>query len=298
MRSEDLLRDADAAMYEAKRDGGSGYEVFEPGMGPRVSESVRRELENNLRRAADSPAEEFRLRYQPKALLGEGRTSGFEALLRWESPEYGILEPPDFIPLAEATGLVVPIGRWVFGEACRQARVWRDRYGEAAPPVWVNLSARQFRHPDLAGQVSGAIEEAGLGPGGLGLEIPERVLTEGGSSTIAKLRELKSLGVRLAVDGFGTGYSSLSYLNRLPVESLNIDRSFVLGLTKSPESAVLVSAMVGLGRALGLKVVAQGVESDEQLARLEEMECEGIQGYWFSHPLPAPDASEFLQKHL
>ena len=298
VRSEDLLRDADAAMYEAKRRGGGGYEVFKAGMGPQVSGEVRRGLENSLRRAADSPAEEFRLRYQPKSLVGEGRTLGFEVLLRWESPEHGTLSPQDFMPLAEETGLMVPIGQWVFEEACRQARVWRDRYGDAAPPVWVNLSARQFRYPDLTGQISSAIEETGLGQGALGLEIPERVLTEGGSSTIPKLRELKSLGVRLAVDGFGTGYASLSYLSRLPVESLNIDRSFVFGITKSPESAVLVSAMVGLGRALGLKVIAQGVESDDQLARLEEMKCEGIQGYWISYPLPPLDASAFLQEHL
>ena len=298
VRSEDLLREADAAMYEAKRRGGGGYEVFKPGMGPQVSGVVRRGLEDALQRAADSPAQEFRLRYQPKSLLGDRRTLGFEALLRWESPEHGTLSPPDFIPLAEETGLLVPIGRWVFREACRQARVWRDRFGEISPPVWVNLSSRQFRTPDLTGQVSEAMEEAGLGRGTLGLEIPESVLMEGGSRTIAKLRELKSLGVRLAVDGFGTGHSSLSYLNRLPIESLNIDRSFVLGLTKNPESAVLVSAMVNLGRALGLKVVAQGVESDDQLARLQEMECEVIQGYRVSYPLLAPDASEFLLDHL
>jgi diguanylate cyclase (GGDEF)-like protein/PAS domain S-box-containing protein len=288
-RAGDLLRDADAAMYEAKREGKNRYKVFEAGMGHGASERLG--LENDLRRALRRG--ELRLHYQPEVLLQGGRTVGVEALLRWERPGRGLVPPAEFVSIAEETGLIVSMGHWVLREACRQAREWRGRYADA-PTVWVNLSARQLHQADLAGELSGILNEAGLPPEGLGLEITESVLVEYGGTAISTLNELRALGVKLAIDDFGTGYSSLSYLKRLPVDLLKVDRSFVAGIDKSPEDEVLIAAVINLAQALDLRVVAEGVETPDQLRKLRSLGCDFAQGYLFSRPLPAEEAMPFL----
>ena len=305
-RSEDLLRKADLAMYEAKRRGKSRHVVYEVAMGTQVG--TRLKLENDLRRALSR--EEFELYYQPKVSLTDGRVVGVEALLRWHHPERGLVSPAEFIPLAEETGLIVAIGRWVLRRACEQAHEWRSegpwqeqRTGEgqdvlSTPTMWVNLSARQLHEPDLSRQVKGTLEETGLEPGGLGLEITESVLVGDGSASVSLLEDLKALGVPLAVDDFGTGYSSLAYLKRLPVDYLKIDRSFVAGLDIDAGDETIVSAVMGLARAMKLEVVAEGVETAGQLDRLRELQCQRGQGFYWSRPLPAEAASGVLLRGL
>ena len=313
-RPEDLLRKADLAMYEAKRRGKGRHVVYEATMGQQVG--ARLKLENDLRRALGR--DEFELYYQPKVSLADGRFVGVEALLRWHHPERGLVSPTEFIPLAEETGLIVSIGRWVLRQACQQAHEWRsqgpwrsvwqsqqqERYTEedyaapSPPTMWVNLSARQLHEPDLSRQVKGVLEETGLEPGGLGLEITESVLVGDGSASVSLLEDLKALGVSLAVDDFGTGYSSLAYLKRLPVDYLKIDRSFVGGLGVDAGDETIVSAVLGLARAMKLEVVAEGVETRGQLERLRELECQRGQGYYWSRPLPAEAASGVLLRGL
>ena len=314
---EDLLRRADVAMYEAKRKGKARYEVFAPDMDSRALGRLK--LETDLRRAIER--EEFRVHYQPEALLGTGlrqhlgfsanpsivglsctsafRIVGMEALVRWEHPEQGLISPTEFIPLAEETGLIVPIGRLVLEEACRQACEWQERH-LLEPPLMmsVNLSARQFEDPDLAQDVARALRQTGLDPHSLILEITESVAMKDVRSSIDTFGELKALGVKLAIDDFGTGYSSLSYLKRFPANYLKIDRSFVVGLGEDPDDKELVSGMVGLAHALGLKVIAEGVKSAEQLAWLQEMGCDFAQGYYFGRPLSREAASEFLTRQF
>ena len=238
--------------------------------------------------------------YQPKIDLRTGRVSGVEALVRWDRPSAGITNPSEFVPLAEETGLVVPLGKWVMKEACRQAEEWMRGIGaDALEPftIWVNLSARQFAEPGLVAEVSEILKESGLGPENLGLEVTESALMEHGPGTLSALHGLKALGVKLAIDDFGTGYSSLSYLKRLPVDALKIDRSFVAGLGKNPEDEVLISAMIDLAQALGLRV-AEGVELPGQLDRLARMNCDFAQGFHLARPLPVEVASSFLQAKL
>ncbi|MDP9457558.1 MAG: EAL domain-containing protein [Actinomycetota bacterium] len=290
---DDLLRWADVAMYEAKRKGKAHHAVFDPSMDARALERLR--LGADLGRAVERG--EFRVHYQPEVELSTGRIVGFEALVRWEHPEQGLVSPARFIPVAEETGLIVPIGRWVLEEACRRAKEWQEHRPNGPPPLMsVNLSARQFEHPDLACDVARALGESGLDPGRLVLEITESVLMEDAPSTIATLEELKSLGVGLAVDDFGTGYSSLSYLRRFPVDYLKIDRSFVDGIEEDSGGAVLVSGIVDLGHALGLSVVAEGVETEGQLGLLRGMGCELAQGYHFARPMPGEEAGVLLEK--
>ena len=307
-RPEELLRKADLAMYEAKRRGKGRHVVYEAAMGTQVGERLK--LENDLRRAL--ARNEFTLYYQPKVSLTDGRVVGVEALLRWNHPERGLVSPAEFIPLAEETGLIVAIGRWVLRRACQQAHEWRsegpwrsegswqERWAEedsgslSTPTMWVNLSARQLQEPDLSRQVSAALEETGLDATGLGLEITESVLVGDGSASVSLLEDLKALGVKLAVDDFGTGYSSLAYLKRLPVDYLKIDRSFVGGLGVNAGDEMIVSAVMGLARAMKLEIVAEGVETAGQLERLREMGCERGQGYYWSRPLPSEAASEIL----
>ncbi|PLS87591.1 MAG: GGDEF domain-containing protein [Actinobacteria bacterium] len=290
---DDLLRWADVAMYDAKRKGKAHHAVFDPSMDARALERLR--LGADLRRAAERG--EFRVHYQPEVELSTGRVVGFEALMRWEHPEQGLVPPGRFIPVAEETGMIIPIGRWVLEEACRQAKKWCEGRPNGPPlAMSVNLSARQFAHPDLARDVARALGESGLDPGCLVLEITESAVMEDARSTIDTLEELESLGVGLAIDDFGTGYSSLSYLRRFPVDYLKIDRSFVDGIEEDSGDAVLVSGIVDLAHALGLSVVAEGVETEGQLGLLRGMGCDLAQGYHFSRPMPGEEADTLLEK--
>ena len=290
---ENLLRGSGIAMYEAKEMGKNRHVVFDASMDGRSSRRIA--LESGLRRAVE--AGEFVLRYQPLVEVDGGETVGLEALVRWDRPGQGLVPPSDFVPLAEETDLIVSIGRLVLIEACTRAREWRDAGGRG-PTVWVNLSARQLREPGLLDSVSDALGASGLDPEGLGLEITESVAMDtsglGAERTAATLRALRGLGVRLAIDDFGTGYSSLSYLKRLPVDFLKIDRSFVAGLARETDDAAIVSAVIDLARAMGLRVTAEGVETDEQLQVLTDLGCHQAQGYLISRPLPWEGVRDFL----
>ena len=290
-RSDLLLSRADAAMYEAKGLGKGCYAVYDPA-GP-VRSRDRLRMVNDLRAALERG--EFLLHYQPKVDLRTGAISHVEALVRWHHPRRGLVLPGEFVPLAEETGLIIPLGRWVLEEACARVRRWQEIYPSAPTLVAdVNLSAKQFRQPDLAEDVSNILKETGLDPACLELEITEGVLMDDAPATGAVLAELKALGVRVAVDDFGTGYSSLSYLKRFSVDTLKIDRAFVGGLGTDPEDAALVSGMIGLAQALGLDVVAEGVETERQVAILKEMGCGMAQGYHFSRPLSDEAATVLL----
>jgi diguanylate cyclase (GGDEF)-like protein/PAS domain S-box-containing protein len=290
---EALVRNADVAMYQAKVNGKARYQVFEPSMNARANE--RLELETDLHRAIERG--ELRVYYQPIVSLKTGRISEMEALVRWERPAHGMVSPAEFIPLAEDVGLIVPIGQWVLEEACQQARLWQQRYPSDPPLVMsVNLSARQFQQPTLIEDIRRALDETGLDPGTLKLEITESVVMQKAESTIATLQELKGLGVQLAIDDFGTGYSSLSYLKRFPVDTLKIDRSFVAGIDADSQDTAIVDAMLALARALKLTVTAEGIESLAQLRRLHALGCDRGQGYYFAKPLPAGAISTLLTR--
>jgi diguanylate cyclase (GGDEF)-like protein len=285
-----LLSQADAAMYEAKRQGKARYAIYDPATHVRSRERLR--MGNQLKVALERS--EFVLYYQPKVDLRTGTIVHMEALLRWHHPQRGVVLPSEFIPLAEESGLITPLGQWVLKEACTQIRRWQVLYPRARTLVAdVNLSASQFHQPNLGGEAAKILNETGLDPSHLELEITESVLMEDAPSTVAPLKQLKDLGVRVAIDDFGTGYSSLSYLKRLPVDTVKIDRSFVNGLTSDLEDEVLVSGMINLAHALGLRVVAEGVETEQQAARLKAMGCEMAQGYQFYRPVSA-EAATFL----
>ncbi|MGN6562434.1 MAG: EAL domain-containing protein [Thermomicrobiales bacterium] len=288
-----LLRDAEVAMYRAKNRGRDGYEIFESSMNARAIE--RLELEADLRQALDR--REFVLYYQPQVDLASGRIVGAEALIRWLRPARGLVPPGDFIPLAEETGLINPLGWWTLEEACRQARRWQERpRARHAPPlrVAVNLSARQFQEPHLSAQVGAILDRVGLEPRLLQLEITESAVMEDAAATIATLRDLKALGVALAIDDFGTGYSSLSYLKRFPVDTLKIDRAFVTGLGCETEDDAIARTIIGLADILGLTVTAEGVETSAQRARLAALNCGHAQGYYFGRPAPASVFDQLL----
>ena len=285
---EQMLRDADAAMYRAKSRGRSRTELFDEVS--RTHTVNRLALESALHGAVER--NEFRLLYQPKVSLDTGRVAGFEALLRWQHPTRGLLAPDEFIGVAEDSGLIVPIGRWVLMEATRQGAEWSD--GRAPQLMCVNLSARQFAQPDIVDVVAQALSTSGIDPPSLCLEITETVVMEQTHATVATLGELKKLGVRLAIDDFGTGYSSLGYLQRFRLDFLKVDRSFVDGLARDPEQTAIVDAIVKMAQALGLGVIAEGVETTEQLAALRALSCDMVQGYLFAHPEPPEAAGEWL----
>lgn len=290
-RTEDLLRDADLAMYGAKRSGKARYAVFEEGMNAQALE--RLELEQGLRRALERG--EFEAYYQPKVSLSSGRVIGFEALLRWHHPERGLLLPEVFISLAEETGLIVPIGEWVLREACHQARELHALYPSGPPPsMCVNLTAKQFREPGLPQIIARVLEETELEPSSLFLEVTESTAMEDAPATAATFEGLKDLGVRAIIDDFGTGYSSLSYLGRFPVDYVKIDRSFVGGLGEDRASTLLAKGVIDLTHAFDLKVIAEGVETKGQLQQLREMGCDLAQGFYFSEPLTSEAAKEWL----
>lgn len=289
---ESLMRDADATMYRVKAGGKGHYELSEPTVNLRA---LRRfQLENDLRRAAETPGESFVVHYQPEVSVTTGEITGMEALVRWRLPDGELVYPESFIPFAEESGLIVPIGERVLEEACGWVRGNELRNGGRPVSVSVNLSARQFREPDLVQRISRVLEKTGADPKSLVLEITESAVLEYGDA-FDKLRRLKWLGVRVYLDDFGTGYSSLSYLKHLPVDAVKIDKSFIDDLVRNPEDTVLVSAIINLARALNLEVVAEGVQTSAQLARLRELECPQAQGYLFSGAVPAGEAAELVR---
>ncbi|HYO63890.1 MAG TPA: EAL domain-containing protein [Pyrinomonadaceae bacterium] len=293
-RAEDLLRDADTAMYRAKTLGKKRYEIFDRAMHDRALKLLQ--LETDLRRAVDRA--EFALHYQPIISLDSGRVRGFEALVRWVHPERGFISPDDFIPVAEETGLIIPIGQWVLEEACRQARAWQESHPSDLPlTISVNLSGKQFSQPDLIERVRGVLRETNLDARHLKLEITESMVMENIETAVEMLTQLRALGVEISIDDFGTGYSSLSYLHRFPINTLKIDRSFVSHMTENTENAEIVRTIITLARSLEMDVVAEGVETAEQLQQLKDLDCDYAQGFLFSKPLPREAASSFLDEH-
>lgn len=286
---EDLLSAADTAMYVAKAHGKSRYELFRPQMRDRVVErsSLRTDLEWALQR------EELAIYYQPVVSIRTGAVAGFEALLRWNHPERGLIGPDQFIDLAEQSRLIVSIGAWVLRRACRQASVWRQAYGHDFTMA-VNVSTVQLQDAGLLGEIAGALQESGLDPGALVLEITESSMMDDAEGMTGRLRELKELGVGLAIDDFGTGYSSLSYLRRLPVEQLKVDRSFVAGVADNPEDVAILASVINLSQILGISVVAEGVETMDQLEKLAEMGCDLAQGFNWLHPSDSPTIERWL----
>jgi EAL domain-containing protein (putative c-di-GMP-specific phosphodiesterase class I) len=281
---ETLLKHADAAMYRAKAMGRNGFHFFTEEINATLT--GRLSLERDLRRAIQ--ADEFLLHYQPKVALRSGTLIGAEALVRWAHPEQGLLSPVHFIPLAEETGLILPLGERILRQACVQARAWLDA-GLELRLMSVNISARQFHQHDLVQRVADVLSETGLRPEYLELELTESMMMADAEEEVSRLNALKALGVQLSVDDFGTGYSSLSYLKRFPVDRLKIDKSFVRDIVTDPGDAAIAQAVIRLGQILGLVVTAEGVETDEQLAFLRRHGCDEAQGYYFSPPLP-PDA--------
>ena len=289
-RPEDLLRDANIAMHRAKDQGRARYEIFHPMMYTNAVALLQ--LETDLRRAIER--NEIELHYQPIISLRSQRLSGFEALLRWRHPIRGWVSPLEFVPIAEQTGLIVPIGAWVLREACRQMQVWQSQFGGGGLlTINVNLSSKQFS-PELADQISQVLQETGLNPSQLKLEITESLLMENAESAIERLTQLRQLGVQLAIDDFGTGYSSLSYLHRLPIDTLKIDRSFIQRIDSDGEQLAIVRTIIMLAWNLGMEVVAEGAETAKQVAQLKALRCEYAQGYFFSRPLDTKAIEQYL----
>lgn len=287
---ETLLKQADSAMYRAKEQGRNNFQFFAPWMDTQVSN--RLEMLINLRRALDQ--DEFKLYYQPKLSLKDGSVIGAEALIRWQSPEQGMVPPDRFIPFAEDAGLIVPIGEWVLRTACHQNKCWQQA-GLPTIPVAVNLSPRQLNQslPDF---VSDVLAQSGLAPSCLELEITENVVMKDAEKSVATLHALKRLGLQISVDDFGTGYSSLSYLRRFPVDALKIDKSFVRDIARDADSAAIVKAVISLAHILNLRVIAEGVEDEEQHAFLKENACDEVQGYYFGKPMAVADFTEWLTR--
>jgi diguanylate cyclase (GGDEF)-like protein len=289
-RPEDILRDADIAMYRAKENGKARYELFDHGMHARAVS--RLQLESDLRQAIER--KEFCVYYQPIVSLQTGRLAGFEALVRWNHPRRGLVSPADFIPVAEETGLIVPIGEWVLNEACVHIRQWQiDSPSHRNLSLSVNLSARQVAQPDLLDRIKEALGQSKLNPHCLKLEITESVVMENAEAAALMFKQLRSLGVQLSIDDFGTGYSSLSYLHRFPLNYLKIDRSFVMRLTTDNDNAI-VRTISTLARNLGMEVIAEGIETEEQHQQLKMLGCEYGQGYLFSRPVDNKSVAHLL----
>jgi diguanylate cyclase (GGDEF)-like protein/PAS domain S-box-containing protein len=288
--AETLIKNADTAMYQAKENGRQSYQFFKPAMNVRAVE--RQSLEESLRRALHR--QEFELHYQPKVNLKTGEITGAEALLRWTNPVRGPVSPAQFIPVAEDSGLILPIGRWVLREACKQARAWLDA-GLRFDSMAVNISAMQFRDENFLEGVFTILRDSGLDPRFLELELTESVLMKRTESTESILKALRAKGVQIAVDDFGTGYSSLSYLKKFSIDALKIDQSFVHQISTSPDETSIVTAVISMGRSLNLRVVAEGVETQQELAFLQANHCDEAQGYYFSRPVPPQQFAKLLE---
>jgi diguanylate cyclase (GGDEF)-like protein len=289
--AEELLRNADIAMYRAKWDGAGRYAVFEAGMQERVQNRV--ELEMDLRTAVENG--EFFLAYQPTIDLDSMAPTGVEALLRWRHPERGVMQPDAFIPILEESGLIVEIGRWVLGEACRQGAAWRD----AGHPIGmsVNVSARQLDDEQIVTDIEDALAASGLEASQLTIEVTETTLMRDVEETVRLLAAVKDLGVQIAIDDFGTGYSSLAHLRRFPVDALKIDRSFVTGMRENREGQTLIRTLVQLGKALSIETLAEGIEEHDELSLLKDENCDSGQGFLFARPLDAEATEAFLAGH-
>ena len=285
VESNELLRNADMALYDAKADGRGTFRFFEPEMNTRMK--ARRELEMDLRKALAT--EQFELHYQPLVVLESNEVNGFEALLRWNHPTRGLVSPADFIPIAEETGLIVPLGEWVLKAACNEAVDWPDHI-----KVAVNLSPAQLNCRNLVNMVTSALNETGMPPHKLQLEITETVLLQNTFTTLATLHELRKMGVQIALDDFGTGYSSLSYLRSFPFDKIKIDRSFIQDLSNGAEPLAIVNAVAGLAKILNMTSTAEGVETQQQMEMLQSIGCTEMQGYLFSHARPANEIRQFF----
>ena len=285
IEADPLLRNADMALYGAKADGRGTYRFFEPVMNTRMK--ARRELEMDLRKAL--VGKEFELHYQPLVNLQSNEVNGFEALLRWHHPRRGLVSPADFIPIAEETGLIVPLGEWVLKAACYEAVDWPERI-----KIAVNLSPAQLNNRNLLTMVKGALAETGMPPHRLQLEITETVLLQNTFATLATLHELRKLGVQVALDDFGTGYSSLSYLRSFPFDKIKIDRSFIQDLSNGAQPVAIVQAVANLAKCLNMTSTAEGVETQQQLELLQSMGCTEMQGYLFSRARPASEIRQFF----
>lgn len=288
--AETLLRNAEMAMYQAKRDGPGAFRFYQPQMNERALERLT--LERKMRAALER--EEFVLHFQPQMELASGRLTGLEALVRWQQADGTLVPPASFIPLAEETGLILPLGNWVLEAACRQNKAWQAA-GLAPARMAVNVSARQLHQSDLPRAVERALAETGLDPAHLELELTESMIMREPERVVGVLRELKALGVVIALDDFGTGYSSLAYLKRFPIDRIKIDRSFVRDLEEDPSDATIIRTVIAMSHALGLRVIAEGVESPVQLRHLVQHRCDEAQGYLLSPPLPAGEVQRLLR---
>jgi diguanylate cyclase (GGDEF)-like protein/PAS domain S-box-containing protein len=288
--AETLIKNADIAMYQAKENGRMSYQFFKSGMNVRAVE--RQSIEESLRHALEY--EEFTLHYQPKINLKTGDITGAEALIRWTHPVRGIVPPSQFIPVAEDCGLILPIGIWVLREACKQAKEWIDA-GLPVRTIAVNISGMQFRNNKFLHDVFSILSDTGLDPSCLELELTESVLIKRADSAVSVLQSLRARGVQIAIDDFGTGYSSLSYLTKFPIDALKIDQSFVRQISTTPGDVNIVTAVIGMGQSLKLRVVAEGVETQEELSFLQAHSCEEAQGYFFSRPVPAQKFAKLLE---
>jgi diguanylate cyclase (GGDEF)-like protein len=291
--ADTLIKNADTAMYQAKENGRRSFQFFKPAMNVRAVE--RQFIEEGLRGALER--QEFALHYQPKVNLTTGAITGAEALIRWTHPARGSISPADFIPVAEDCGLILPIGAWVLREACAQARIWMDA-GLPVASMAVNVSAMEFRAENFLENLFAVLAETGLDPKSLELELTESVLMKHAASAAAILQTLRESGIRVTVDDFGTGYSSLSYLRKFPVDALKIDQSFIRQISSAGNDTVIVKAVIGMGRSLKLRVIAEGVEKLEELAFLRAYRCDEAQGYYFSRPVPPQQFAMLLRSGI
>ncbi|MEB3338560.1 MAG: EAL domain-containing protein [Leptolyngbyaceae bacterium] len=290
-QAADFLRDADIAMYRAKDLGRSRYEVFDRMMQTRARSLLQ--IENDLRQAIER--QELKIYYQSIVSLRTRRIEGFEALLRWEHPIHGMISPTEFIPVAEETGLIIPIGYWVLREACRQMQAWQDRFSPLVPlQISVNFSAKQFTQRDVIEQIQKILQETGFSAQNLKLEITESVILKNAALVSATLIKLQAMGVRISIDDFGTGYSSLSYLHQFPIDTIKIDRSFIERVDTDGDKLELVRTIINLAWNLGMDVIAEGVETNKQVSQLKALQCESVQGFLFSEPLDSAGAEALI----